>query len=155
MGSCTSSFHFNSPRSNQLGYYNSQKSLITYNCCENHDAKQELEFVTNHDKSSVEAGDECYLIHTKWLLAWLRFVFDEINGSFPKEISNNALLEGNRLKHGLPKKDFRVLSQLVWEFLFRKYGGGPVISFIGFKYFTLLFELQMLLYFIIIQFQEA
>lgn len=100
-----------------------------------HNADAEYSFVTSHDKSSFEAGEECYLIHSEWLSSWLRFASEENDDPFPKvPISNERLMQADGksiLRSIAPKKDFRPVSKAVWEYLFAQYGGGPVISFLG------------------------
>lgn len=119
----------------QVAYYNFQGTLVRHAPQESHDTDAEFEFVTKHDKPSVEAGEECYIVQANWLSAWLKSISEETNVPFTEEISNRNLLDENglsiRQSEILPKKDFRPVSRAVWEFLFEKYGGGPVIAFRG------------------------
>jgi hypothetical protein len=120
---------------NEIGYYNYTGTMIKHYQLSTHNADDEYTFVTSHDKSIFEAGEECYLIHSEWLSSWLKFASEENNDPFPKvPITNGRLMQGDGkaiLGSILPKKDFRPISKAVWEFLFSQYGGGPVISFLG------------------------
>eukprot|EP01035_Chromulina_nebulosa_P041866 gene41866-56695_t len=109
------------------------------NCCSSFKLSRdeidaEYSFVTSHDKSIFEAGEECYLIHSEWLSSWLRFASEENDDPFPNvPISNGRLMQADGksiLRSIAPKKDFRPVSKAVWEYLFSQYGGGPVISFL-------------------------
>lgn len=132
MGNCCSSFKLSR---DEIGYYNYTGTVIKHHLLSVHNADAEYSFVTSHDKSIFEAGEECYLIHSEWLSSWLRFASEENDDPFPNvPISNGRLMQADGksiLRSIAPKKDFRPVSKAVWEYLFSQYGGGPVISFLG------------------------
>lgn len=113
-------------------YYNPSSALIKYNNpTGGHHCKNEFSFVTQEDSSKFAPNDECYIVHSGWLQEWLDFAMEKKIDP-PKGISNRLLLDerGVGLKSNMKAKyDFRPINRLVWEFLFRLYGGGPVIVF--------------------------
>jgi len=117
-----------------LGYYNFQGRLVKHKYGVKHSADDEFTFVNGNDRSGFQAGDECYLIQSKWLHSWLRYSSEKADPNPPQEILNSSLLDesGFTTMAGiLPKINYRPVTRQVWEYLFEVYGGGPVIAFIG------------------------
>ena len=115
------------------GYYNASGVLVRFSKPASHHSKNEFEFVTQEDSAKFSPNEECYLVHALWLQSWLDYAMEKRTHP-PNAISNIELLdsEGVNLRRNLkPKVDFRPVNRLVWEFLFRLYGGGPVIVFPG------------------------
>lgn len=107
------------------------ENLIFYLNSDGHVPKQELDFVNSFDSKSFAPNDQCYLIDSNWLMAWYMYASEKTHDPLPA-IDNEKLL--NSEKNGLSehvkvKTDFRPISKTVWEYLFRNYGGGPVLTF--------------------------
>lgn len=107
-----------------IGYYNPEGKLVKHEPCE-HSRIQEYKFVSRNDKTTFEPGDECYLIHTEWISIWIDWV--KRIKPLPGPITNQIVVEASQTRAVKPKRDFKVLSKIVWEFLFSRYGGGPVL----------------------------
>lgn len=90
-----------------------------------HDPQEELDAVTRVDIHAFFAADTCYLISAVWMAAWLSFVKGEQPP--PGPVNNLFLVTLSAARPPLPKLDFKLISPAVWEFIFRRYGGGPVI----------------------------
>ncbi len=115
-------------------YYAPTGELIEFSYPEHHHAKKELKFVSDNDTTRFNENDDCYVVSTVWHTEWLDFATKQTT-VHPGPIDNERLLDPNNrniaakgLKH---KKDFRPISKAVWEYLFKLYGGGPVILFKG------------------------
>ncbi len=114
-------------------YYEPNGELIQFNQPKIHKAKEELVFVSSQDTKQFNAEDECYVISAKWLARWLEFAMRK-KKNLPGSISNHVLLSasGDTIEQYLkPKDDYRPVNKAVWEYLFKLYGGGPVITFKG------------------------
>lgn len=92
----------------------------------------------------MQPNDECYLICTKWFVDWINYVSYESTHQNnkdikriiqkPKYISNNLLINKSKMKlkqDKLIKKDFRIVSKDIWNFLYRLYGCKYVLYFYG------------------------
>ena len=101
--------------------------------------RDQLNFVTQNDSSNhLKPGDHCYLMSSIWLKNWLDYCSDD-HHSNPGLISNDILLDANTdmlCAHKKLRVDFRPVKQIVWEYLFQIYGGGPVIYITGMYTFT-------------------
>lgn len=113
-------------------YYDPTGRLVTFEHPKKHSPKRELTYVSTNDSTKFNAEDECFIISTIWHTEWIDFVMKKTSKP-PGEITNTLLLQDkDNLRPGLkPRKDYRPINKLVWEFLFRLYGGGPVITFKG------------------------
>jgi hypothetical protein len=133
-------------------YYAPTGELLEFSYPEHHHAKKELKFVSDNDTTRFNENDDCYVVSTVWHTEWLDFATKQTT-VHPGPIDNDRLLDPNNkniaakgLKH---KKDFRPISKAVWEYLFKLYGGGPVILFKGlFVVFLLKSYLRPYLYLI-------
>jgi hypothetical protein len=126
-----------------------EKMIISFQSPKTHNPKEELAFVSGQDQKRFNIGDECYLIQAEWLQQWLDFATGK---SFPPgSISNKSLLNGvgdSTNPSLIPKRDYRPVSKLVWEYLFKLYGGGPVVTLRG-KFCFVLTRLAVKILFIV------
>lgn len=80
--------------------------------------------------SKQSEDDPFFLIHAEWLQQWRSFVSQ--NGPRPGPITNHRLMrddDPNQILPGLQRgTDYRSLHGLVWQELWKLYGGGPVIE---------------------------
>ncbi|EER19783.1 hypothetical protein Pmar_PMAR012093, partial [Perkinsus marinus ATCC 50983] len=92
-------------------------------------ARYEAEFVRKFDTVRLPPGDIYYIVSTKWIDSWKRFISEE--KELPGPISNNLLFHDD-LKTLLPRfvrsKDYRGINQRIWSFWLARYGGGPLIT---------------------------
>lgn len=106
-------------------------------------------FVASHDSNVMKGGNECYIITVTWLNTWLAYakgimICNKIislnhgigeSKEIPPKIDNSSLVERSdkyQVRSNLVVKvDFRPISKDVWEYYFKKYGGGPIIVFYG------------------------
>lgn len=121
-----------------ISYFDSQGRLITFVPNVKRSRKEELIFVNKEESSRpFEAGEECYLINSKWLAKWLKYCSSNSYRKarkYPGPISNYLLVDEDHrcLKSNLKlKEDFRPVKEKVWVFLYIHYGGGPVLYFNG------------------------
>lgn len=136
MGCCNSQ-----PSAPLHAYYNSLGSLVRYEPPQNHNPKEEFEHVEKVDSQRFNPGDECYLISAQWLNDWIKFSMSYRTrgsaGKAPQPINNSMLLDvsGAHVRTDVQSKhDYREVNQKVWEYLFKFYGGGPVIVFKGWSF---------------------
>lgn len=113
-------------------YYEPNGDLVQFQHPKNHRPSDEFKFVSSQDSNHFQALDDCYIISAPWLTEWLEFALKK-NRKWPGPISNKRLLNfDNTFQTDLkPKDDYRPINQAVWEYLFKLYGGGPVIYFKG------------------------
>jgi hypothetical protein len=116
-------------------YYEPTGELVQYENPKKHSPKQELAFVSANDQTRFSPSMDCYVISAHWHSLWLDFA-TKIRKDPPPPVDNHVLLDpvnnDKTLKNGLKhKKDFRPISKAVWQYYFKKYGGGPVILFQG------------------------
>ena len=100
---------------------------------EKHSRKDELSFL-NKESSVYDPKEECYIIDAHWLDKWLEFCNKKQIKVVPGAISNHALLdlESGSFKISLRlRDDFRIIKKSAWVYLYKLYGGGPVIYFHG------------------------
>ena len=119
--------------SKSLAYYGPDGNLLTYKMNSKHDGKKEFQFVSSHD-GVLLPGEECYLIHSKWLDSWLSYV--QATSRLPGFISNRELVNISGVEPNIVvsmkrdikvKIDFRPIKKVVWQYLFGLYGGGPIL----------------------------
>jgi hypothetical protein len=111
---------------NGIGYYDDEGNVIIHDVdTVVHNRQKEYTYVLSKDKTGFHAGENCYLIHTIWMNSWLEYI--KGGEEIPGPISNEELVDICRYRNIKPKKDFKILSKHVWEFLFKLYGGGPVL----------------------------
>ncbi len=113
-------------------YYEPNGELIQFVHPKTHNPNDELVFVSSQDTKQFKPEDECYILSAKWLSRWLEFAMKK-NKDGPGLITNNFLLnvDDKILPDIKPKDDYRPVNKFVWEYLFKLYGGGPVITFKG------------------------
>lgn len=118
-------------------YYDADDSLIRFENPQKHDRAQEFSFVNSQDLRVTYPGDVVYIIENHWLEKWITFCNMEdtpdnnINKYHPGKINNSGLIDiyGRFNEHLIVKEDYRPINSYIWQFLFTKYGGGPVILF--------------------------
>jgi len=95
-----------------------------------HDPAQEFNFIREHDVDPSSIPEEnCYVINTKWLFSWLKFVLH--GGEQPGPVTNNQLIDANTgqfLENLEIRKHWRVVNKDIWFMFTREYGGGPTIT---------------------------
>lgn len=112
-------------------YYSTSGELVSFERPKKHSAKREYQYVQLEDAKRFRPNDECYLLCTSWHESWLDFVLKRTKMP-PPAIDNLILLENDMLRpNAKPKKDFRPINRVVWEYFFTLYGGGPVILMRG------------------------
>ncbi len=115
------------------GYYDPDGTMVFFEHPKQHSAKKEFVYVSGQDSKQFHVGDSCYIISSTWHSAWADFVTNKTR--YPPGPINNKVLflfNGDSFRTDLkPKKDYRPINKAVWEFYFRKYGGGPTITFSG------------------------
>jgi len=99
-----------------------------------HSSDKEMDFIVSCDKIPSECGDECYVISSAWISRWMAYGKGKAALKSVGPIDNNHLIEesGDKLliRPDIESKvDYRCVNKVMWEFLFRAYGGGPVIGF--------------------------
>ena len=113
-----------------LGYYspddNSElvEHVMNPQSIMNHDPK-ELDSITRVDVHAFFPHDICYLISAAWMATWLEFVKGQCPP--PGPVNNRFLISLSATRQPLPKLDFKLVSAGVWEFIYKLYGGGPVM----------------------------
>jgi len=131
-------------------YYDVDDAVIRFENPIKHDGPSEYQFVSSQDGRVMAAGDVMYIIDAEWLQKWSEFCAQEPVGSPPKlklhhpgRITNNRLVSEiavsaaandgqseHKFRDDLVLKEhFRPVHRYIWQFLFQKYGGGPVITF--------------------------
>lgn len=86
---------------------------------------EEQDFIRKNDTAKASVW---YLIDVRWLQEWRKFVTR--GSAIPGPIDNSRLLDDvtQQPKDGIQAvKDFRGVNAIVWEFLHRRYGGGPTL----------------------------
>jgi hypothetical protein len=76
-------------------------------------------------------GNVIYLIDAEWLGHWLDYAMKKKGAFHPGPITNSALLvpDSDKLLPNInTKTDFRKVNRVVWEYLWSRYEGGPVIA---------------------------
>lgn len=120
--------HYISPGTNN--------TVITFKPSQRHSRKDELSYVNTEDVP-FSPNEECYLINAQWLDQWFAYCSWTNKTGQPKRpshIPNYELIEQNTGSLKIYKElktDFRPIKKKVWEYLFKIYGGSPVIYFIG------------------------
>lgn len=74
------------------------------------------------------SGPECvYIVEREFLDTWR--AWSKGDGVKPLAINNNKLLEADGTLKGdlIPAADYRYVNKKVWDFLIKKYGGGPEV----------------------------
>mmetsp|Transcript_48979 Transcript_48979/g.90317 ORF Transcript_48979/g.90317 Transcript_48979/m.90317 type:complete len:213 (-) Transcript_48979:410-1048(-) len=86
----------------------------------------ELQFVEMHE-AQTPTSSVFYIIDAEWFRRWAKYV--KHTGPKPGPISNARLLQSfDRPKPNLKvARDYRGVSEAVWEFLQQRHGGGPEI----------------------------
>ena len=118
-----------------IQYYKDQKgTLREHRPQHSHNAADELNFVAARDSFIMKPHDEWFLISTEWLASWLEFA-KGTSVNAPGKINNLELVDKEKPKklnsQVTVKKDFRCVYKDVWNFFFERYGGGPVLYFLG------------------------
>lgn len=135
MGSCLS-------KPGPFKYYNSDGELVSFDSSVSYTTPySEYAFVSISDSVRFFAGTECYMVNAKWLGNWLQYAMKK-DSKRPGNINNDCLLNRSKdriLPNVKAKIHFRPVNKKVWEFLFKLYGGGPVISFKGSSNITRIF----------------
>ena len=122
-------------------YMNPSSELVIFDptIVKNGLGSHQLAFVAARDSIKIQGGAEFYLIHIDWLAKWLQFATGETN-KFLSKINNTDLIDESndyKLKSTARfKKQYRVFDKIAWEYLFQRYGGGPVIYFYGIHHFN-------------------
>jgi hypothetical protein len=113
-------------------YYEPTGELVLFEYPKQHAARREFDYVQAHDITKFHPGMDCYVVPADWHTSWIEFV-TKATPKPPGPINNKLLLdEKGRVKPGLKhKKEFRPISKSVWQYYFKRYGGGPVILFQG------------------------
>lgn len=112
-------------------YYSPDGDIVRFQNPKKHSAIKEYEYVQSQDAKRFQADDECYLLCTAWHERWLDFVMKKTKTA-PQSIDNSYLLDAKHesfRSNAKPKKDFRLFNRMVWEYLFRLYGGSTIIAF--------------------------
>ncbi len=111
-------------------YYEPNGELVQFTYPSSHNPNDELVFVSSQDTKQFQPMDECYVLSAAWLAKWLDFAMKK-KPLMPGPIPNNTLLnfDNTLLPNVKPKVDYRPVNKAVWEYLFKLYGGGPVITF--------------------------
>jgi hypothetical protein len=100
-----------------------------------HNPANEAEFVSANDER-MRAGDECYLVSTDWLRAWIGYTKIGGNGALVGPIANQCLVDyideiAVLKSSAVLGRNFAPVCKAVWEYYFMAYGGGPVIAVKG------------------------
>lgn len=74
-------------------------------------------------KDTKETQRGYYFVEKNWITSWLNFV-KGTSEEVPGPIDNKPIVS----RHRVNNKRYRVLNASVWEYLFSKYGGGPVLT---------------------------
>ena len=80
----------NKTSSNVQAYLDFNSKTIRFVESFKHDPKNEAEFVSTNDER-MRSGDECYLVSTEWIKAWIGYTNDKDKPIGP--ISNHCLVE--------------------------------------------------------------
>lgn len=80
------------------------------------------------DTSTIAAGELWYLISSDWLIQWSQFKSGA--AALPGPISNDQLMQSSteprpNLVRGT---HYRGINQKVWDYFYKIYGGGPIIT---------------------------
>lgn len=122
---------------NTSGKYKNGSALLQWDKSSSHSPQRELDFLLACDKIHPQPGDECYLISSHWMKQWMEFAHGRAELKTVGPIDNSSLVErveGESNKYRTKTElefrvDFRCISKVMWEYLFRHYSGSPVVGF--------------------------
>lgn len=94
--------------------------------------EEDVKIVGKYDTHVFNPGEDAYLISAQWLDCWLDYDRKQRGKmSNPGPIDNKSLEKDGYLQpHARGNIDYRVLCKDQWQFLFERWGGGPVLYFI-------------------------